>query len=220
MKRCIINVAIGEPYTSYQERLIKSIIDQMPGTRTMFWRDSLPEGSRSYKESMYGFKMYAFQEAFKHYDSVIWLDSPTVLHTSIAPVFDLLESQGELVVGTKSKLYQYVNDTTLNYYGLDRQKLKDENWALNYGFVFGFTKDRPTYQKMFAGERAGLFSTAAEDYHDHIHNTGQAFNGEYVEHRHEESILSCIVQMEGRKMIPLEELEKDTKYFSFEKTPL
>ena len=220
MKRCIINVAIGKPYTYYQNRLAASVKEQMPDLPVMLWHDCLPDGARSYAESMYGFKMYAFQEAFKEYDSVLWLDSPTVLHTSIAPVFDLLESQGELVVGTKSKLYQYVNDTTLTHYGLDRQKLKDEDWALNYGFVFGFTKNHPTYQKMFEGEKAGLFTSAYEDNIDHVYNSGKLFNGEYVEHRHEESILSVIVQMEGRKLIPLEELERDTKYFSFEKTPL
>ncbi len=224
MKRCIINVAIGSPYTEYQKRFVNSVKEINPEIGIMTWTDELPLGARPHSESMYGFKMYAFQEAFKEYDSVIWLDSPTVLHKSIAPLFDILESneQGELIVATQSNLYQYVNDATLAYYNLNRQQVKDAGWMLNYGFVFGFIKSSPTYVKMFDAERKGLFTSSLEDNIDHTTNTGKAFNGEYVEHRHEESIISTISQMEGRKLIPLSDLNvsPENKYFSFEKTPL
>lgn len=196
----------------------------MPDTDMLMWNEHLPTDSRPHSESMYGFKMYAFKEAFEKYDSVIWLDSPTVLHKSIAPIFDILEANinGELIVATEANLYQYVNDKTLAYYNLSRQEVKDKKWMLNYGFVFGFTKGSETFNKMFDAEKKGLFSTSEEDAYDHANNSFKAFNGQYVEHRHEESIISIISQMEGRSLIPLSEFNKSTtdKYFSFEKTPL
>lgn len=220
MKRCIVNVSTGSPYTDYQKRLKASIEAVMPGMHLMFWTDELPKGSRPYEESMYGFKMYAFQEAFKAYDSVIWLDSPTVLHRSIYPLFDILEGRGELVVATEAKLYQYVNEKTINHYRVTREHIKEKDWKLNYGFIFGFTRGYHTYEKMFAGERAGLFGGHMECYRDHVANNGKLFNGEYVSHRHEESVLSLLVQMEGRTMIPLTDINTNDHYLSFEKTPL
>ncbi len=224
MKRCIINVAIGSPYVDYQKRLKKSIDEMAPDVDYILWSDELPIGSRPHNQSLYGFKMYAFQEAFEKYDSVIWLDSPTVLHKPINHVFEILEanSNGELIVSTEANLYQYINEKTLYYYGLTRQQVKDAKWLLNYGFVFGFTKESETYKKMFEAEKLGLFTTAHEDFVDHTNNTGKLFNGEYVEHRHEESIISIISQKEGRALIPLSYFNPDSnnKYFSFEKTPL
>ncbi len=168
---------------------------------------------------MYGFKMYAFQEAFNRgYTSVIWLDTPTVLHKPIDEFFDILEANknGELVVATQSELYKYVNNSTLEYYNLTREQVKEAGWLLNYGFIFGFTKDSETYQKMFAGEKAGLFTSAEQDWQAHLNR-----DTAYDEHRHEESILSLVVQIEGRKLIPLWELQNfDDKHLSFEKTAL
>lgn len=221
MKRCIINVAIGKPYTEYQLRLVKSIQEQMPGQDYFMWNDILPPGAKPHNDSMYGFKMYAFGNIFKTYDSVIWLDSPTVLHKSIAPLFDILEMDGELVVSTDVPLYKYVNDKTLNYYNFTREEVKNKEWMLNYGFVFGFTKGNKTYEKMVYAENIGLFSSFIDDNKDHVTNSGVLFNGEYVEHRHEESIISLIVQSEGRKLTPIWDLQgQDDKYFSWEKTPL
>lgn len=220
MKRAIINVSIGSPYVQYQQRLKNSLAEMMPDVKALFWTDELPSGAKPHSESMYGFKMYAFEEAFRQgYDSVIWLDSPTVLHRNIDFVFDILESNlyGELVVSTESKLYQYCDERTIEHFQITRQYVKDMDWLLNYGFVFGFLSDSNTYQRMFDCERKGLFMTAEEDYIDHCTNSGKAFNSEYVEHRHEESIISMIVQSEGRKLIPLKKLKS---CFSFEKTKL
>ncbi len=220
MKRCFINVAIGLPYVNYQNRFVNSCKEVMPNIDVLTWTDRLPEGSKSYSESMYGFKMYAFREAFKQgYDSVIWLDSPTVLKKDISFMFDILEASeyGEVVVSTDAKLYQYVNDDTLNYFNVPRQEAKNKGWMLNYGFIFGFLKDSPTYKKMFACEIGGLFTSSEQDHWDHLNNSGKLFNGEYVEHRHEESIISMIVQTEGRGMVPISAVDK---HLEWEKTPL
>lgn len=203
MKRAIINVAIGEPYTEYQANMIESVKKFSPQINLITWTNELPPGSKSHADSMYGFKMYAFKYAFEQgYDSVLWLDSPTILKKDISYVFDIIEADkhGEFAIATEAKLYQYCNQKTVNYFNVSRQKMKDDEWLLNYGFIFGFTKDSETYKKMAYCESIGLFSTLADDYEDHMTNSNHLFNAEYVEHRHEESIISMIIQSEGRTL--------------------
>jgi len=211
MKRVIINVAIGEPYTAYQDRLIESI--KKYGYDYISWKDELPINSKSHETSMYGFKMYAFQEAFKKgYESVLWLDSPTEILGNIDFIFEEIEKHGEVAYSTDAKLYKYCNDETLKYFNIDRHKVKDLNWSLNFGFVFGFTENNSTYKKMFECERLGLFTSREQDYQDHLTNSNILFNGEYVEHRHEESIISMIIQSEGRKLNDINDVIKQLKW--------
>jgi hypothetical protein len=220
MKRCFINVAVNEPYVSYQKRLIKSVSEIMPDVPLLTWTDELPKGSKPHSESMYGFKMYAFQEAFDAgYDSVIWLDTPTVLHKNIYHVFELLEKNEykEFAIATEAELYQYAHDSTLDYFGFTRQQIKDFGYKLNYGFIFGFVRGSKTYEQMFECERKGLFLSAEQDYQDHLYNSGQAFKGEYVEHRHEESIISMLIQTQGRNLLLLETV---INHLEWEKTAL
>jgi hypothetical protein len=202
MKRCIINVSIGDMYVAYQNRL-KESIRSFHNYDLMFWSDDLPVGSKPHKESLYGFKVHAFKAAFDAgYDSVMWLDSPTVLTTDIDYLFDIIENEPELIVDSGVPLYQYCNEETINHYGYTPQEVKQLGWRLNFGYVFGFTKDSNTFKEMYEAEAKGFFTNAEQDYEDHIHNTGKKLNGEYVEHRHEESIISIIVQKEGRTLKP------------------
>jgi len=213
-------VAIGEPYVSYQKRLIKSAKEIMPHIDLLTWTDELPKGSKSYAESMYGFKMYAFQEAFNAgYDLVVWLDTPTVFHEDISFVFDLLEKSEHktFAIATDVKLYKYINEQSLKYFGITRQEVKNKDWFLNYGFIFGFTKDSEIYQQMFECEKLGLFTTQEQDYQDHLNNSNKLFFGEYVEHRHEESIISMLIQKQNFKLSPNSVVMSKLE---FQKTPL
>jgi hypothetical protein len=50
-----------------------------------------------------------------------------------------------------------------------------------------------------------------------LNNSGKAFNNEYIEHRHEETIVSMIIQSEGLELTPYSLIGP---CFTFEKTPL
>jgi hypothetical protein len=203
MKRAIINLAINEPYISYQKNLIQSIKSLMPDIPLITWTDELPPGSKSHSESMYGFKVWAFKYAFEQgYDSVIWIDSPVLLEKDISFLFDVLEADknGEFSISDDPKLYMYSSEKTINYFKLTRQEIKDKKWDLNYGQIYGFTKDSETLKKLAFCESLGLFSTQAEHQYDHDNNSYKLFNGEYVSHRHDECLLSMIIQSEGRVM--------------------
>jgi hypothetical protein len=169
---------------------------------------------------MYGFKMYAFQEAFNAgYDLVVWLDTPTVFHEDISFVFEILEKSEHktFAIATDVKLYKYINEQSLKYFGIKRQEVKDKDWFLNYGFIFGFTKDSEIYQQMFECEKLGLFTSQEQDYQDHLNNSNKLFFGEYVEHRHEESIISMLIQKQNFKLSPNSVVMSKLE---FQKTPL
>lgn len=202
MKRAIINVSIRAPYTRYQKRLIETCKATNPNVDLITWTDQLPPDARTHHESMYGFKMWAFNHAFEQgYESVLWLDSPSIVHGDLSPIFDIIERDGDFVITTHCKLYQYTNDKTIEHFKLTRKEVKEKQWELNYGFIFGLRHDSPVYNEMMYCENIDLFSSAYEDEQDHIHNSNKLFNGEYVEHRHEESIISMIIQRNGRQLL-------------------
>ena len=60
--------------------------------------------------------------------------------------------------------------------------------------MFGFKKGSAEFDKFKECESEGLFASIEEDYQDHLTNAGVAYNGEYIEHRHEESIVSLILR--------------------------
>jgi hypothetical protein len=219
MKVAIINVSLNKPYTIYQNRLRNSCQQMCPYADLLFWTDELPEGARPHSESLYGFKPHAFNHAFKlGYDVVLWLDSPVVIMKDIQFIFDILDKDGYVVTGCETaNLYQYCNDATLEHFNIKRQFVKDIKWILNYGHVFGFKKDSKHFLKFKECEELGLFTSAEEDYQDHLNNSGKAFNNEYIEHRHEETIVSMIIQSEGLELTPYSLIGP---CFTFEKTPL
>lgn len=204
MKVAIINVSLNKPYTDYQNRLRSYCSIMCPYADLIFWTNELPGGSKPHSESLYGFKVHAFNHAFEQgYDVVLWLDSPTVILKDIKFIFDMINVDGHFVtMSNTTNLYQYCNDSTLKHFNVTRQFVKDSKWVLNYGYVFGFKKDSKYFLKFKECEEIGLFTSAEQDYEDHMNNSGKAFNREYVEHRHEESIISMILQSEGVQLTP------------------
>lgn len=221
-KRCIINVSIGKQYTDFQQRLIQQFNTEFHSSDIdlITFSDTLPIGSRSHEESMYGFKMHAFQSAFNSgYESVIWLDAGVVLKSkhTMDVFFTLLESSqnGAFTmvegIGEKDKFHKnimevylsnFVNDKTLNYFNLTREFIDQEKWLLNYGFLFGFTKDSLIYLQMLQAEKDGCFGSVIENEIDTKQNSGILNNGKYSYHRHEEAVLSILLQKDGSNLIP------------------
>jgi len=197
MKRCIINVSIGDDvFVKFQDRLISYCKKYIPDIDVLTWTQKMPIGSKPHNESMYGFKMYAFEEAFNMgYDSVIWLDAGTVIKKSIFPLFSLLEKDenGVFTLYSDADLSNYVNDKTVKYFDVSRDDMDNQKSKLNYGFVFGFTKESVAYKEMMIAENCGLFGTFEENQRDTEINCGVLYNGKYVSHRHEEAVLSTII---------------------------
>lgn len=190
-KNCIISVAVRTPYVLYQQRLVDSC--RQFGTDILYWTDRYPEGSRTHHESLYGFKIYAFLEAFKQgYENVLWLDSPAYLLSDPAPIFEQIENDGYYLISTETPLWKHVNNRTITEFGITPMdwKLLSGSFIGQSRYLFHIIDDWQHYEKR------DFFLTAAQDATQTIDFDG--FSG----FKHDETILSLIAQRDKYKLTP------------------
>lgn len=203
-KRCIVNVATGDFYCKMQTRLAESFknsVDRLiinfashqqspvpanddKGIDLMLWRDCLPTGSRPHAESPYGFKVHAIKAAYeKGYTSILWLDSPAyAVKEDISPIFKKIEKHGYYLMSHTDPLENWVGGTALEYFKIDRSRLKGKN--LPSGSCFGFNLKNSIVKHHFDHlvqyENIGLFSD------DILYQDNQVV----WKHRHDEAIMA------------------------------
>lgn len=200
-KRCIVNVATGDFYCRNQERLINSFrnsvhhiyvkggVSSIPANLysdidLICWKDCLPEGSRLHSESPYGFKVHAIKAAYeKGYTSILWIDSPCIaVKEDVSPIFEKIEKEGFYVMSHIDPLENWVGNTALREFGMDREQLRGYN--LPSGSCYGFDlRSWPgqleVFNKFCIAEQEGLFKS------EKISENGW--------HRHDEAILALFM---------------------------
>lgn len=120
-KNCIINVGIGGWYPSGTQRLIDTTEAYRNGIDILTWQDILPPGARLHEQSNYGFKTYAFREAFNQgYENVLWCDSSIYAIKDIAPVFDKLNEYGYYFIDNGFSLAETGTDKLLDFENIGR----------------------------------------------------------------------------------------------------
>lgn len=213
-KRAIVNVATGEFYCKMQERLIESfrnsvdraivmdagvyldaeIYDNSKGIDLLYWKDRLPKGSRPHSESPYGFKVHAIKAAYEMgYTSILWLDSPAyAVKEDISPIFDKIEKEGYYIMSHIDPLENYVGDTALLAYNIDRASLKGFN--LPSGSCYGFRIDGPMPTDWPLNESTELFWDIYFQEQDGLFES--EVNGNIV-HRHDEAVLALNIISRG-----------------------
>jgi hypothetical protein len=149
---CFVNVSFGERYVNTQKRLRDSILAIYPDATLFFWTNELPPGSRSFHESLYGFKVHAVKYAIeKGFKKVVWIDTCAVLKAPIEPLFDA----GFIAVKDDNKLYKFSG----------YQTIKNKEWNLVGGSLYLFNffspKDHIVFSEWAKHEAAGLFGDQA-----------------------------------------------------------
>jgi hypothetical protein len=184
-KNLIINVACRKPYTAYQQRLIASCNKFHPFYKV--WTDEYPPGSLTHQESLYGFKVHAFKEAFRlGYDNVLWLDSPAYLLDDPLPIFNQIEADGHYLINGEIPLWPHINKRTADHFGMTNEAIKRGDYRLLSGSFIGLHKDSPILHQWAWYEENGFFLSASEDAQQEIEFEG------YQGFRHDESVLSMI----------------------------
>lgn len=181
-----LSVAFGERYVEQQTRLVDSIRTVYPDAPMMMWTDALPEGSKPFKESLYGFKVHAVKAALKAgYKKIIWLDTACILQQSVDYWFSL--NQPVLAAKDDNALSKCIAQKALFWYS---KPSVPDSWHLVGGSVYVFNFDQPDCQKIFdnwaAAEAHGVFGSQAEQ-----------SSGKINQHRHDESCMSMALYQYG-----------------------
>lgn len=191
---CFLSVAFGPQYVEQQCRLQQSIRDVHPGVPHLMWTDMLPEGSKPFKESLYGFKVHAARAALKAgYKKIIWLDPACIV---VKPV-DYYFTLGLPVIAAKDDnlLKNHIGTKALMWYS---KVSVPDSWHLVGGSLYVFDFNHPDCQKIFsnwaAAEEDGIFGSQQE----------QA-SGKINMHRNDESCMAVALYSWGYEPLPLDQ---------------
>ena len=122
------------------------------------WQDILPPHARSHADSNYGFKTYAFREAFNQgYENVLWCDSSIYAIGDIAPVFNKLNEFGYYFIDNGFTLAETATDRLLDFENMNR--IEAESAPEITTCVFGITEEvLPVYLQWLIYEQNNLFN--------------------------------------------------------------
>lgn len=183
-----VSVAFGFEYLKQMDRLQKSILAKYPEANLLFFDNGLPNGSKAFLDSLYGFKPHAIAEARNQgFNKVIWLDPAMIL---VDKVNDLVDFPTMVAVKDDTRLYNVVSDKCYSYFGLDANYVAFKNWHLVGGSLYFFNFDRPKdniiLDTWLNAERAGIFGSQHE-----------AASEQLQGHRYDEAVMALAMYMKG-----------------------
>ena len=122
MKSCVINFADGV-FIKGQDRLRRSLKD-VGFTGDLLFFDRLLPGWPAHEKVPMGFKVYAFEEAFKKgYDSVFWLDAACIAIRPLEPIFKTMQEKGIFSFSRfNAPVGEWSSDYTLKEFGITREE--------------------------------------------------------------------------------------------------
>lgn len=180
--------AFGSQYVQQQHRLKDSIKEIYPKANFVWYTGTdLPPGSKSFMDSLYGFKPHLVQEALNRgYKRVICLDPAMILTGKI----DGFIKYPMIAVKDDSVLHNVVSDKTLNYYRLTRLEIKENEWHLVGGSFYYFDFYHQVAMNIFTtwltSEKQGLFGSQQE-----------AASEQLQGHRYDETLMALAMYFNG-----------------------
>lgn len=182
-----ISVAFGERYIEQQDRLKESILSIYPDANLLFYRDCLPEKSKPFLDSLYGFKVHAIKEALqKGFNKIIWLDPAMILCREI----ELYKWPPIVAVKDENKLSQYISNACLGFFRTTRERLNDSKIHLVGGSLYYFNFNeigaQVVFDEWFDLEKNGYFGSQYQE-----------ASGQLQGHRADESCMAMAIYSHG-----------------------
>lgn len=187
-----VSVAFGPKYVEQQDRLKASILDLYPNADLLFFRDELPEESRPFLNSLYGFKCHAINKAFTlGYKQVVWFDPAIIL---VKRLEGLLSKHTVLAVADAHGLGEFVSDRYLDHTHKTRDELKYRNVKLVGGSFYYFDFTTETAKRVFSDwcqdEVGGMFGSQQQE-----------ASGQLQGHRSDEACMGMRLYLNGVKPV-------------------
>lgn len=156
-------------YFTQMDRLQRSILKIYPKANLLFYRgtekntsiEGMPPGSKSFLDSLYGFKPHAVEVARnKGFKKVIWLDPAMKLKDKVD---DLINFPTMVAVKDDSVLHNIVSDRCYQYFGLTREQIQQKDLHLVGGslYFFNFNREADNHiqDTWLQAEKDGIFGS-------------------------------------------------------------
>lgn len=169
-----LSVAFGDDrYLNQIDRLEASIFNIYSDANLFFYRNVLPENSKTHNDSFYGFKVHAVEKALNAgYKKIIWLDPAMILVNQELDFYDeILKKYPVIAVMDDNKLNNFISERCKNYFGIDENWLNERDARLVGGsfYYFDFENDIASriYQNWKQSELDGIFGSIHEEIGSH-----------------------------------------------------
>lgn len=161
---CFVSHCFGDiRYFEQLDRLNESILKFYPDANIMFFRGTFPPGSRTFYESLYGFKPWAILSAKEAgYKKIVFLDPAMIMVDYI----DDLTKFEMMAVKDDNVLYNVVSDRCYKYFGDTKAEVMSKEWHLVGGSIYYFDFEKESANLIFnswlEAEKAGIFGSQEE----------------------------------------------------------
>jgi len=143
--------------------------------------------SPSHSDIPYAFKPYAIKKVKDMgYDIVLWADSPVYPVKKLENIFNILNDKKILLVDNVGwSIASYTNDNCLELLNFSREEAEKTKMVMACFMSFDFTNE--------------LTNKLFDEYY--YHATTGAYNGEWSNHRHDQSVISILAVKYGVELI-------------------
>lgn len=160
-KRAVISFANRKAnYIKALYRLSESLRNNFDGT-FLAWIGEEALGAPLHSENPYAFKIYTFKKALEAgFTHILWVDSSCFAIKNVQPCFDEIAANGFLFQDSGFYASQYINDRTLEYFGVTREKAREIKLIGNAGMLgLNFEMGLPNafFQKWEKAMKEGMF---------------------------------------------------------------
>jgi hypothetical protein len=206
MSNCIVSVGVGAWHPQGIDRLEQSLKDVGWQGGVLTFRSVYPPASPTHQEVNYGFKIYAIEEAVSQgYRNVLWVDSSVWAVKNPEPIFSIIQNQGYYLWDSGYRCSEWINDKTLNAFGITRAEAHDI--AMISANIMGFDVQTEVSKTFLAHWRSamanGLFNGPW------TRQEGDQEEPPYRGHRHDQSSASLIAKKMG---LSLEQWGRNCQY--------
>lgn len=182
-----------ERYIHQQLRLIESINQFHPEAKQYHWTNDMPDGSRPFLESLYGFKPHAILHAWNEgYERIIWIDTACLLLDRVDYLFDLCPAHG--VAAVKDDLKLPASDTALDHFKYRRKDIADFHLVGGSLYAFDMYYSKSVFTTWMMAEKMGIFGSQEEE-----------ASGKLQGHRHDETCMALSLYRHGFEPITHDE---------------
>lgn len=192
-RAAIISVGVGGWYPAGVRRLERTLNYHGFFGDIITWKDTLPPNAVSHVENQYNYKLHAFKYALDHgYTHVLWCDASLWCIGSAMSIFDYINEQGVFSFQSGYNCAQSVNDATLAFAGISRNRAETitEYCTGLIGLNFKNPLGKKVLDRWFEYMDAGLFRGSR------LHDN-QSSDPRFLFHRQEQSCFSLILHELG-----------------------
>lgn len=182
---CIVTFSNTERYNKLAERMKESV--KPYGIDFIHYTSYEGLDCKSHSEYPYAFKPKSIQKAREQgYNLILWLDSAIHLTQDPKEVFKYIKDNGVMLFDNIGwTIGSYTNNECLEHFEMSREEANNNKMVMACAMGFNFNTEigRETFN----------------EYLSYAHTN--AFQGSWDNHRHDQSVISCIAVRKGLELL-------------------